>query len=66
MKLRELRESRGLSRYRLSKAANLDWGRLREAEDNGAGLRLDSLLRVADALDCSLDELCGRQWPKSA
>ena len=57
MKLKELRVSKGLTRYRLSKDAKLDWGQLVEVEEGRSGMRIDNAIRVADVLGCSLDEL---------
>ena len=66
MRIKELREARGLTRYRVARDSGLDWGRLRDAEEGKAGLRLDSVVKLADVLGVSLDELCGRQWPRPA
>ena len=66
MKLKELRESRGLTRYRVAKDADLDWGQLVAVEEGRSGMRLSNAVRVADVLGVSLDELAGRQWPKAS
>ena len=66
MKLKELRESRGLTRYRVAKDADLDWGQLVEVEEGRSGMRIDNAIRVADVLGVSLDELAGREWPRAA
>ena len=66
MKLKELREARGLTRYRVAKDAGLDWGQLVEVEEGRSGMRIDNAVRVADVLGVSLDELAGREWPKAS
>ena len=66
MKLKELREARGLTRYRVAKDAKLDWGQLVEVEEGRSGMRIDNAVRVADVLGVSLDELAGREWPKAS
>ena len=66
MKLKELREARGLTRYRLAKDAKLDWAQLVAVEEGRSGMRVSNAIRVADVLGVSLDELAGRQWPRSA
>lgn len=66
LKLKELREARGLTRYRVAKDAGLDWGQLVEVEEGRSGMRIDNAVRVADVLGVSLDELAGREWPKAS
>lgn len=63
MKLKELRESRGLTRYRVAKDAKLDWGQLVEVEEGRSDMKLSNAIRVADVLGVSLDELAGRTVP---
>ena len=66
MRLKELREIRGVTLYRVARDSGIAWSWLKKVEDGEAGLRFESAARVADALGVSLDELAGRQWPKAS
>ena len=59
--LKRLREARGLSQAELALASGLARQRVWEYEqgrrDNPS---LDRLVKLADALDCTLDQLAGR------
>jgi transcriptional regulator with XRE-family HTH domain len=59
--LREIRTSRGLTQARLSEllAVSPSW------ETGAAAPRLDTLVKIADILDVTLDELVGRTEPSS-
>jgi transcriptional regulator with XRE-family HTH domain len=59
--LKRLREARGLTRYRLAKDAKLSQTTLASMEDGERSATVPTLRRLADALRCTLDELCGRE-----
>lgn len=59
--LARLREAAGWTRFALAKASGLDEIALSRME---RGERVPNILtaaKIADALGCTLDELCGRQ-----
>lgn len=55
-----LREFRGLTQYALGKAAGLDGIAVARMERGERAPSLATAAKLADALGCSLDELCGR------
>lgn len=55
-----LREASGLSRYRLAKLAGVTQMNLGRLERGRQDPQLTTLLRLADALGCTLDDLGGR------
>lgn len=63
--LARLREAKGLTRYALAKLAGTDEISLSRMERGERQPRLPVLCRLADALGCGLDELCGRSRPAS-
>ncbi len=59
--IRRYREERRLTQRELSRAAHYDMAQLSAVENGLAIPRADALRRIADALDVSLDRLCGRR-----
>ena len=57
MKLRQIRLERGLSVPALSKLSNVPLRTIEDLERRGDG-RVSTLIKLADALDVTLDELC--------
>jgi transcriptional regulator with XRE-family HTH domain len=63
VRLKKLRQDRGLSQGQLAKLAGIPKGTLLQWE---YGLRtplLDAAVKLADALEVTLDELAGREPP---
>lgn len=59
-RLMETRAARGLSQTELAAYCGMNLGNLNELErGKSSGLRAETLVRLARALDCSLDYLCG-------
>ncbi|ULR41372.1 helix-turn-helix domain-containing protein [Thermus sp. NEB1569] len=56
-RLRELRLKRGLSQYELARAANVSQGLIWQIEAGRKTPRLKTLLRLAEALSVSPEEL---------
>lgn len=56
------REKRGLSQEQLAKMANLKRSVIAKAETNWTVPQLDNLIKIADALEISLDRLAGRNF----
>jgi transcriptional regulator with XRE-family HTH domain len=64
VRLKKLRQDRGLSQAQLAKLSGIPKGTLLQWE---YGLRtplLDAAVKLADALEVTLDELAGREPPK--
>lgn len=61
--LKRLRESRNLTRYRLAKDARVSAVTLGRMESGERTPNMATLCRLADVLNCTLDELCGRTPP---
>jgi transcriptional regulator with XRE-family HTH domain len=59
--IRLWREERRLTQRELGLRARYDLAQLSAVENGLAVPRADALRRIADALDVSLDELCGRR-----
>jgi transcriptional regulator with XRE-family HTH domain len=58
-RLRETRAARGLSQTELAARCGMNLGNLNELErGKSSGLRAATLVRLAHALNCSLDYLC--------
>jgi transcriptional regulator with XRE-family HTH domain len=58
--IRRYREERRFTQRDLSLAARYDLAQLSSVENGLAVPRADALRRIADALDVSIDRLCGR------
>ena len=63
--LRGLRESRGLTQVRLAELLEVSPRVYNRWETGAAAPRLDTLVRIADILNVTLDELVGRTEPTS-
>lgn len=63
--LRELRKSRGLTQVRLSELLEVSPRVYNRWENGSAAPRLDTLVKIADILGVTLDELVGRSEPTS-
>jgi len=57
LKLREIRKERDLSVAALSRLSNVPVRTIEDLERRGDG-RVSTLIKLADALEVSLDELC--------
>lgn len=57
MKLREIRKAQGLSVPELSRQSDVPVRTIEDLEKRGDG-RVSTLIKLADALKVSLDELC--------
>lgn len=62
-KLKALRKQRGMSQTELAYKAGVHVATIRRAEQGLATPRGGALVKIADALDCSVDELVGRSVP---
>ena len=56
LKLKEVREAKGVSKYQLAKKAGLQY-RTIPAIEKGSDVKLSTLKRIADVLDVSVKEL---------
>lgn len=56
LKLKEVREAKGVLRYQLAKKANLQW-RTIPAIENGGDVKISTLKRIADVLGVDIKEL---------
>lgn len=61
--LRELRKSRGLTQVRLAELIEVSPRVYNRWETGSAAPRLDTLVKIADILNVTLDELVGRTEP---
>lgn len=59
-KLKALRKQRGMSQTELAYKAGVHVATIRRAEQGLATPRGNALIKIADALDVSIDELVGR------
>ena len=59
--IRSLREERGWSREKLAGEAGVSFHTVYRSEEQGRTPRLEQLVRIADALEVSLDRLAGRR-----
>jgi transcriptional regulator with XRE-family HTH domain len=64
-KLRELRQARGLTQARLAELLEVSPRVYNRWETGAAAPRLDTVVRLADILEVSLDVLVGRKDPDS-
>lgn len=56
LKLKAVREAKGVSRYELAKKAKLQW-RTIPAIENGGDVKLSTLRRIADVLKVNIKDL---------
>lgn len=64
-KIREVRKSRGMSQDELAELANLNRVTVTKYEAGRVEPGAQALVRIADALDVSVDELLGRTEPSA-
>ena len=64
IRLRELRESKGLKVSQMVQRLRVQDSRYRKWESNSAAIPLEYACRCADILHCTLDELAGRRVPE--
>jgi len=62
-RLRELRLRAGLSQRQLAAAVDVQVHTVANWERARRTFNIEMAVRLADALEVSLDELAGRQWP---
>lgn len=55
-KIKQIRESKGLSRYEVSKKSGVWYKNLRDIEE-GKDVTLSTLRKIAAAIDCNASEL---------
>lgn len=59
------KKEKGLTNYRISKMTGISQAALSNLENGKyCDLYVSNLVKLADALAVSLDELAGRKWPK--
>lgn len=61
--LRELREQQGLSQRQVADKIGVTPGAVAHWELGHTKLSMDSILALADLLDCTVDQLLGREPP---
>ncbi len=66
MRLKKLRNERGLSQAQLAELSGIPKGTLIQWEYGLRTPMLDAAVKLADALEITLDELAGREPPKPA
>lgn len=59
-RLKDLREARGLSQRDLAKLVDLPQSSIARYETGAYSISLAAAQRIADALECTLDQLTGR------
>jgi transcriptional regulator with XRE-family HTH domain len=64
--LRELRQSRGLTQARLAELLEVSPRVYNRWETDAVAPRLDTLVKIADILEVTLDELVGRTQPEES
>lgn len=64
IRLRELREAKGLKVSQMVQRLGVQDSRYRKWESNSAQIPLEFACRCADILQCTLDELAGRCVPE--
>ncbi len=55
-KIKQIREQKGLSRYQVAKASGVWYKNLRDIE-NGKGVTLSTLRKIAAAMNCEVSDL---------
>ena len=63
-RMKEFRQARGLTQTRLAELLEVSPRVYNRWETGAAAPRLDTLVRIADILEVSLDELVGRRQPQ--
>jgi transcriptional regulator with XRE-family HTH domain len=60
--LKELRKQKGWSQERLARESNISYHTLIKLEQNGIkNPKIETVIKLADALEVNLDELVGRE-----
>lgn len=57
--LRHFREMKGLSQSELSKLSGIDQGKISKVENSRGGFRVETWIKLAEILNCDLQELLG-------
>jgi len=65
-RLKALREGRGLTQARLAEMLDVSPRVYNRWENEAVAPRLDTVVKIADLLDVTLDELVGRQEPQES
>lgn len=55
--IKQLREAKNMSLYDLEKVSGISYSVLYYFEKKGRDIRISTAFRIADALECTLDEL---------
>lgn len=63
MRLEEIRKARHMSRDDLAKALHVSYQTVRNYETGEREFTLSTACTICDILDCTLDELAGREAP---
>lgn len=66
LKMKQIRVSRGMGQKEVAELAGMQVRRYGSYERGERSITLDDAAMIADALQCSLDELAGRDWPRNA
>ena len=66
MKIRELRERKGMTQAELAKAVNVSKATACQWESGLRRPSLVNLLALANVLECTIDDIVGRDWPQQA
>ena len=61
-RLKELRQQKKLSQTEISKIIGIEYQNYNKYELNKNEPKIQTLIKLADFFDVSLDYLCGRQW----
>lgn len=64
MKLKDLRIKKGISQVRLAMDLNLSQNTISRYENNQREADYETLIKIADYFDVSLDELLERDFPR--
>lgn len=56
-RIKETRESKGMTRYELAKRTGLWYVSLVKIENNKTDIKLSSIIKIAEALECSIADL---------
>lgn len=62
LQLKQLRKSRGLTQAQLAESVGTTMRVMSSWERSETSLPLEDAARIADVLQCTLDELAGREW----
>lgn len=64
--LKELREARGMTQEALSKASGVHRVAIAKHETMDIGMTVDTAVRLANALNCTIDDLINKDEKKEA